>query len=182
MERLPNRYPKISQSHKVPLYKGLSLFYPKLQKNLEAWYEQLAKLNKARTNGELTDAEYKARLDALKKQYEDYVNSAKNDIEQLRNEGIIKETDKAGGTAQSGKSGAFTTMSQDQATKLEGLFVSGQMHWASIDDRVEDVAVRMSAAQEHLRRIEINTGSSAESLQEIKTGMKQLIRDGVKVK
>jgi len=33
MERLPNRYPKISQSHKVPLYKGLSLFYPKLRKN-----------------------------------------------------------------------------------------------------------------------------------------------------
>lgn len=32
MERLPNRYPKISQSHKVPLYKGLSLFYPKLRK------------------------------------------------------------------------------------------------------------------------------------------------------
>lgn len=34
MERLPNRYPKISQSHKVPLYKGLSLFYPKLLKYL----------------------------------------------------------------------------------------------------------------------------------------------------
>lgn len=34
MERLPNRYPKISQSHKVPLYKGLSLFYPKLYKNI----------------------------------------------------------------------------------------------------------------------------------------------------
>ena len=34
MERLPNRYPKISQSHKVPLYKGLSLFYPKLRKNV----------------------------------------------------------------------------------------------------------------------------------------------------
>jgi len=32
MERLPNRYPKISQSHKVPLYKGLSLFYPKVRK------------------------------------------------------------------------------------------------------------------------------------------------------
>lgn len=36
MERLPNRYPKISQSHKVPLYKGLSLFYPKLRKKLYA--------------------------------------------------------------------------------------------------------------------------------------------------
>lgn len=34
MERLPNRYPKISQSHKVPLYKGLSLFYPKLLKKI----------------------------------------------------------------------------------------------------------------------------------------------------
>ena len=36
MERLPNRYPKISQSHKVPLYKGLSLFYPKLCKFFES--------------------------------------------------------------------------------------------------------------------------------------------------
>ena len=35
MERLPNRYPKISQSHKVPLYKGLSLFYPKLIKKVD---------------------------------------------------------------------------------------------------------------------------------------------------
>ncbi|PDP70519.1 hypothetical protein CLI85_08595, partial [Tannerella forsythia] len=35
MERLPNRYPKISQSHKVPLYKGLSLFYPKLRKKYD---------------------------------------------------------------------------------------------------------------------------------------------------
>lgn len=37
MERLPNRYPKISQSHKVPLYKGLSLFYPKLVKNFDKY-------------------------------------------------------------------------------------------------------------------------------------------------
>ena len=32
MERLPNRYPKIRRLHGTPLYKGLSLFYPKLQK------------------------------------------------------------------------------------------------------------------------------------------------------
>ena len=40
MERLPNRYPKISQSHKVPLYKGLSLFYPKLYKLFGTWHRQ----------------------------------------------------------------------------------------------------------------------------------------------
>ena len=154
----------------------------KFQKNLETWYENLAKLNKARTNGEITDAEYRKRLDALKQEYEDYVKSARNDIEQLRNEGIIKETDKTGGTTQSGKSGAFMTMSQDQGTKLEGLFVSGQMHWASIDDRVEDITVRMSDAQGHLKKIEDNTGSSAQSLKDIKEEMKKITRDGVKVK
>lgn len=154
----------------------------KFQKNLETWYENLAKLNKARTSGEITDAEYRKRLDALKQEYEDYVKSARNDIEQLRNEGIIKETDKTGGTTQSGKSGAFMTMSQDQGTKLEGLFVSGQMHWASIDDRVEDITVRMSDAQGHLKKIEDNTGSSAQSLKDIKEEMKKITRDGVKVK
>ena len=154
----------------------------KFQKNLEAWYEELAKLNKARTNGEITDAEYRKRLDELKKEYDNYVNSAKSDIEQLRNAGIINSVDKNGGTTQSGKAGAFTTMSQDQATKLEGLFVSGQMHWASIDDRVEDVAAKMSAAQEHLRKIELNTGSSAQSLKDIKEEMRKITRDGVKVK
>ena len=154
----------------------------KFQKNLETWYENLAKLNKARTSGEITDAEYRKRLDALKQEYEDYVKSARNDIEQLRNEGIIKETDKTGGTTQSGKSGAFMTMSQDQGTKLEGLFVSGQMHWASIDDRMEDITVRMSDAQGHLKKIEDNTGSSAQSLKDIKEEMKKITRDGVKVK
>lgn len=154
----------------------------KFQKNLETWYENLAKLNEARTNGEITDEEYRKRLDALKEEYENYVKNAKNNIEQLRNEGIIKETDKTGGTTQSGRNGAFMTMSQDQGTKLEGLFVSGQMHWASIDDRVEDIAVRMSDAQGHLKKIEDNTGSSAESLKAIREEMKKITRDGIKVK
>ena len=154
----------------------------KFQKNLETWYENLAKLNKARTSGEITDAEYRRRLDALKQEYEDYVKSARNDIEQLRNEGIIKETDKTGGTTQQGRSGAFMTMSQDQGTKLEGLFVSGQMHWASIDDRVEDIASKMNAAQEHLKRIEEHTGSSAASLKTVMEDIKKIIRDGVKIK
>lgn len=154
----------------------------KFQKNLEDWYENLAKLNQARTNGELTDAEYRKRLDDLKAEYEGYVNSARNDIDQLRQEGIIKETDKAGGTTQSGKAGAFMAMSQDQGTKLEGLFVSGQMHWASIDDRVEDVAGKMDAAQQHLKKIEDNTGSSAASLSAIKDEIRKIVRDGIKVK
>lgn len=153
----------------------------KFQKNLETWYENLAKINKSRATGEVTDAEYRQRLEGLKHEYDEYVKSAQSDIEQLRQVGVIKETEK-GGTTQQGQSGAFMAMSQDQATKLEGLFVSGQIHWANIDDHVEDVAAKMNAAQEHLRKIEENTGSSAASLKVIGDDIKKIIRDGVKIK
>lgn len=154
----------------------------KFQKNLEDWYENLAKLNEARTNGEITDEEYRKRLDALKSEYEGYVESAKRDIETLRTEGIVKATEENSGVTQSGKAGAFTTMSQDQAGKLEGLFVSGQMHWASMDDKLTDVTRQMDEAGDHLRQIATNTGSSAQSLGEIKEDIKKMIRDGLKMK
>lgn len=154
----------------------------KFEKELEGWYENLAKLNEARTNGEITDEEYRKRLDALKAEYEGYVDNAKKDIETLRTEGIIKETEENKGTTQSGKAGAFTTMSQDQAGKLEGLFVSGQIHWASLDDKMTDVSIQIGAAGDTLKRIEEHTGSSALSLEEIKNDIKILKRDGIKVK
>lgn len=154
----------------------------KFQKNLEEWYENLAKLNEARTNGEITDEEYRKRLEALKAEYDGYVESAKRDIETLRTEGIVKATEENSGVTQSGKAGAFTTMSQDQAGKLEGLFVSGQMHWASMDDKLTDVTRQMDEAGDHLRQIATNTGSSAQSLGEIKEDIKKMIRDGLKVK
>ena len=154
----------------------------KFQKNLEDWYENLAKLNEARTNGEITDEEYRKRLDALKAEYEGYVNDAKRDIETLRTEGIIQATGENSGVTQSGKAGAFMTMSQDQGTKLEGLFVSGQMHWASMDDKMTDVSAQIGAAGDTLKKIEEHTGSSAASLDEIKKDISIIKRDGLKVK
>lgn len=86
------------------------------------------------------------------------------------------------GSSQSGKSGAFSAMSQDQGTKLEGLFVSGQMHWASMDAHVEEVVRQMGTASDRLRRIEENTGKSAAELKEIKEEIVRIVRDGLKVK
>ena len=40
----------------------------------------------------------------------------------------------------------------------------------------------MSSVQDHLRQIATNTGSSAQSLGEIKEDIKKMIRDGLKVK
>ena len=154
----------------------------KFQKNLEDWYENLAKLSEARTNGEITDEEYRKRLDALKAEYEGYVEDAKKDIETLRTEGVIQATGESSSVTQSGKAGAFTTMSQEQAGKLEGLFVSGQMHWSSMDEKLTDVSAQIGAAGDTLKRIEEHTGSSAQSLGEIKDEIKKMIRDGLKVK
>ena len=87
-----------------------------------------------------------------------------------------------GGTTQTGKAGSFSAMSQEQSTKLEGLFTSGQMHWASIDEQMQDVSEQMGTAVDHLRRIEENTGNSARHLDEIKNDIKKIIRDGLKMK
>ena len=47
---------------------------------------------------------------------------------------------KPDGMTQSGRSGAFTAMTQDQGTKLEGLMTSLQMHGASIDEKLDNVS------------------------------------------
>ena len=73
-------------------------------------------------------------------------------------------------------------MNQEQGTKLEGLFVSGQMHWASIDEHAEDMSETMSIAEAHLARIEENTETCAKELKEIKEEVKKQNRDGIKVK
>lgn len=87
------------------------------------------------------------------------------------------------GHTQSGKAGAFTAMSQDQGTKLEGLMTSVQGHVAHIDGWLtEDVSARMSAAEGYLARIAENTKENAERAEEIKELIIQLIRDGLKMR
>ena len=86
------------------------------------------------------------------------------------------------GTSQSGRAGAYTAMSQEQGTKLEGLWTTSAMHLSSMDEKMQDVSAQMGTAVDSLRRIEENTGNSAKHLGEIKDDIKKMIRDGVKVK
>ena len=87
-----------------------------------------------------------------------------------------------GGTSQSAKAGGFTAMTQDQGTKLEGMFTGGLQHWSCMDDRLESVVEKMDTAEGHLARIAENTGVSAGHLGELKEVIKKMIRDGLKVK
>ena len=86
------------------------------------------------------------------------------------------------GSSQSGKAGSFAAMSQDQGTKLEGLFVSVQGHVSHIDTKVENVADKLALAEGHLAKIEEHTGASAGLLDDIKTLMEVIKRDGLKTR
>lgn len=38
-------------------------------------------------------------------------------------------------------------MTQDQGTKLDGMFTSGLQHWSSIDEKMESVIDKMNTAE-----------------------------------
>lgn len=155
----------------------------KFQQRLESWYEDLAKLNEARNNGELTDEEYRKRLELLKAQYEGYVNDAKNDIELLRTEGIIAATGQDSDTTdQSSTKKGFATASQDSIDELNGRF-SGLM---MIEEEAKNILITSSADIAIIREFESQHINIAEEirnlavlmvshLEDIKTYTKRLI-------
>ena len=141
---------------------------------LKGWWE---KFGKAMEDNELTEAE----RNALTEEYMQYVDEALALRDNLAAATGYDKTE-AGGTSQSAKAGGFTAMTQDQGTKLEGMFTGGLQHWSSMDDRLESVSEKMDTAEGHLARIAENTGVSAGHLGELKEVIKKMIRDGLKVK
>ena len=141
---------------------------------LKGWWE---KFGKAMEDNELTEAE----RNALTEEYMQYVDEALALRDNLAAATGYDKTE-AGGTSQSAKAGGFTAMTQDQGTKLEGMFTSGLQHWSSMDDNLESVVEKMDTAEGHLARIAENTGVSAGHLGELKEVIKKMIRDGLKVK
>ena len=141
---------------------------------LKGWWE---KFGKAMEDNELTEAE----RNALMEEYMQYMDEALALRDNLAAATGYDKTQQ-GGTSQSAKAGGFTAMTQDQGTKLEGMFTGGLQHWSSMDDRLESVVEKMDTAEGHLARIAENTGVSAGHLGELKEVIKKMIRDGLKVK
>ncbi len=141
------------------------------QGRLEEWYKGFAE---AMSDGNLSREE----VEELRNAYMLIVEDAKAEKEKLKELGMDMDE----GTSQTGRTGGFAAMSQDQGTKLEGMFTSGLIHWASMDERMEDVSDRMGRAADRLARIEEHTGRSAELLKEIKEQGDKMLRDGVRVK
>ena len=139
---------------------------------LKEWWK---KFGAAMEDNDLTEAE----RNALQEEYMGYVK----DAIALRDK-LAEATGYTGNssTSQSGKSGGFSAMTQDQGTKLEGMFTSGLQHWSSMDDQLENVVEKMNVAESHLARIAENTGMSVTHLNDIKEEIRKIIRDGLKMK
>lgn len=118
-------------------------------------------------------------IERLQKEYQAIVEGAIKTRDELAAMTGYNPDKGDGGSGQSGRSGSYSAMSQDQGTKLEGLFVSVQGHVISIDGWVEDVAARMSAAEGYLRDIAANTKNSDEKLGKILDLIEKMERDGI---
>lgn len=148
-------------------------------------YRDLAKVLEPLYN-ELSDAFIDGTADAAyleewRRRFEEVMAAAGNRLDEIADAAGV-DLNGGSGTTQTGKAGSFAAMSQDQGTKLEGLFVSVQMHTASIDEQMEDVSDKMTQAAERLRKIEENTGKAADKLEILSDDIKKIIRDGIKTK
>ena len=122
-----------------------NLIGAKFQQKLEEWYEELAKLNEAKTNGDITDEEYRAKLELLKKQYESYVTDAQRDIETLRNEGIIDATSANKETyEQDASKGSWQSLGEETGQELNGRFAALQVSGEKIADGIEQTVTMLT--------------------------------------
>lgn len=137
---------------------------------LRAWYNNFANAMK--------DGLSKGEAESLRNMYTKIVN----DMQAERNAAYdAAGIDPSEGTQQTGQSGAFETMTQDQGTKLEGLFTSGQLHWASMDNLLAKIAERWASASDCLTELVENT-SYCKHLKDISEDIKAMKRDGIKMR
>ena len=138
---------------------------------LQEWYEKFAEYMK--------DGLEKWEADELRSWYSSIFDDMNRERDAAYDAAGIEPDDD--GTTQSGKAGAFETMTQDQGTKLEGLFTSGQMHWASMDELLGKIADRWGGLLDRLGELVENT-SYCRHLADIADDIKTMRRDGVKMR
>lgn len=76
---------------------------------------------------------------------------------------------------------AFKALTQEQGSKLEGLFTAGQMHWASIDKTLASASVDMRTASATLLAIKEDT-VYLRYLRPMADDIAVILRDGLKIK
>lgn len=138
---------------------------------LQDWYSGFSEA--------MADGLDKAEADNLRSVYKQIVDEYTQERDAAYKSAGVNPTES--GTTQSGRSGSFETMTQDQGTKLEGLFTSGQRHWASMDELLGRIADHWGDLDDRLRDLIENTGY-CRHLAAIAEDIQAMRRDGVKMR
>ena len=117
----------------------------------------MAKLNEEKTKdgSTMTNREYRLMLDELKTQYEDYVRDAQEQVEFLRDEGIIQATE-GSGTATSTVNSAMS-VTEDTANEMVGRMTAMQMEVRSMGLSLSAIGQTLSASNGMTAQISQNT-------------------------
>lgn len=142
----------------------------KIQKLYDSWADM------AESDSKLSGTE----ADKLRDDYQKIIDEMLKEREQLMKDFNWKPSGEDG-SSQSGRSGAFATLSQEQGTKLEGLFTSLQDHASGIHKLLDDLMKGRESDKEIFMQIAENTAycKFLELMYEI---MERQDRDGVKLK
>ena len=151
-----------------------SFMYKDLAKAIEPLYNELSEHM-------IDGTADKTYLENWKSRFQQAMEAANARLDEIAETTGIDIYAGGGGTTQTGRSGGFEAMTQEQGTKLEGLFTSGQIHWASMDESLEDVSENVGSAVDSLKRIEENT-EYCRHLEGMSEDIKRIVRDGIKVK
>lgn len=171
-------FEKIQESFEDHMSKAIMNFIQKkyLSDQLEKWYGDFAN---AMSGDKLT----KEDADALRDEYERIARTANEKyIEAMKSAGLNipgAEEESEEEETQSGRAGSFTTMSQEQGTKLEGLFTSLQMHTSNMDANIQDISGQLYQAMDQWTAITENT-AYCRHLEQIAGDIAEMKRDGIK--
>ena len=119
------------------------IFNEEFQEKLKAWRKKVADLNREKIEKGMSPQTYKARLEELNKEYQGYMNEAREDLQVYKDAGIVADTDSH---SQQATMNSINNISYDQADSLIGILTSHTIVQERISQGVDMLNVKFDQA------------------------------------
>lgn len=137
----------------------------KYEKEMEAYYDRLTKLNEDYTEGKISEAEYRRKLAEYREEYKKDIQKANDEYKSSLDDAGVNLKD----VEQSGTSGGFESMSEDTGTELNGRFAAMQAQMTYIADNTTEMKSIMTSGisiADEIRTIQVNSYLELQAIQE----------------
>lgn len=137
----------------------------KYEKEMEAYYERLTKLNEDYTDGKISEAEYRRKLAEYREEYKKDIQKANDEYKSSLDDAGVNLKD----VEQGGTSGGFESMSEDTGTELNGRFAAMQAQMTYIADNTTEMKSIMTSGisiADEIRTIQVNSYLELQAIQE----------------